>query len=97
MSFKLPELNYAYTALEPYIDARTMEIHHKVEGVESRPGIEGKKASFSSTLMQIVLLDLVDVAVLEAVADQIAQQRQPVLFVEQRDGSLVAQGFMFGP
>lgn len=37
----------------------TMEIHHKVEGVESRPGIEGKKASFSSTLMQIVLLDLV--------------------------------------
>lgn len=28
MSFKLPELNYAYTALEPYIDARTMEIHH---------------------------------------------------------------------
>lgn len=37
----------------------TMEIHHKVEGVESRPGIEGKKASFGSTLMQIVLLDLV--------------------------------------
>ncbi len=37
----------------------TMEIHHKVEGVESRPGIESKKASFGSTLMQIVLLDLV--------------------------------------
>lgn len=28
MSFKLPELPYAYTALEPHIDARTMEIHH---------------------------------------------------------------------
>lgn len=28
MSFKLPELNYAYNALEPNIDARTMEIHH---------------------------------------------------------------------
>ena len=28
MSFELPKLNYAYTALEPYIDARTMEIHH---------------------------------------------------------------------
>jgi Fe-Mn family superoxide dismutase len=26
--FKLPELGYAYDALEPYIDARTMEIHH---------------------------------------------------------------------
>ncbi len=28
MSFKLPELNYSYDALEPNIDARTMEIHH---------------------------------------------------------------------
>lgn len=26
--FELPELNYAYDALEPVIDARTMEIHH---------------------------------------------------------------------
>jgi superoxide dismutase, Fe-Mn family len=25
---KLPELGYAYDALEPHIDARTMEIHH---------------------------------------------------------------------
>lgn len=28
MSFELPKLNYSYDALEPYIDARTMEIHH---------------------------------------------------------------------
>jgi Fe-Mn family superoxide dismutase len=28
MSFTLPELKYAYNALEPFIDARTMEIHH---------------------------------------------------------------------
>lgn len=28
MSYTLPELPYAYDALEPYIDARTMEIHH---------------------------------------------------------------------
>jgi Fe-Mn family superoxide dismutase len=28
MSFELPKLPYAYDALEPYIDARTMEIHH---------------------------------------------------------------------
>ena len=28
MSFKLPDLGYAYDALEPKIDARTMEIHH---------------------------------------------------------------------
>ncbi|PJE53187.1 superoxide dismutase [Marinomonas polaris] len=28
MPFTLPELPYAYTALEPHIDALTMEIHH---------------------------------------------------------------------
>lgn len=28
MSFNLPALPYAYDALEPHIDARTMEIHH---------------------------------------------------------------------
>lgn len=28
MSFKLPDLKYDYNALEPHIDARTMEIHH---------------------------------------------------------------------
>ena len=28
MAFTLPELGYAYDALEPHMDARTMEIHH---------------------------------------------------------------------
>ena len=28
MAFKLPDLPYAFAALEPHIDARTMEIHH---------------------------------------------------------------------
>lgn len=28
MAFELPKLPYAYDALEPYIDAQTMEIHH---------------------------------------------------------------------
>jgi Fe-Mn family superoxide dismutase len=28
MAFTLPKLQYAYNALEPHIDARTMEIHH---------------------------------------------------------------------
>ena len=28
MSFNLPQLPYAYEALEPHIDAKTMEIHH---------------------------------------------------------------------
>lgn len=28
MAFELPKLSYAYNALEPHIDAKTMEIHH---------------------------------------------------------------------
>lgn len=28
MAFELPKLNYAYNALEPHMDAKTMEIHH---------------------------------------------------------------------
>ena len=29
MAFQLPDLPYAYDALEPHIDAKTMEIHHQ--------------------------------------------------------------------
>jgi len=28
MAFTLPQLPYTYDALEPYIDARTMDIHY---------------------------------------------------------------------
>src|SRR4051812_2289383 len=28
MAYELPQLPYAYDAVEPHIDARTMEIHH---------------------------------------------------------------------
>ncbi len=28
MAYELPQLTYSYNALEPHIDARTMEIHH---------------------------------------------------------------------
>ena len=28
MAYTLPPLPYAFDAMEPYIDARTMEIHH---------------------------------------------------------------------
>lgn len=28
MAYTLPKLSYAFDALEPYVDARTMEIHH---------------------------------------------------------------------
>ena len=28
MAYSVPDLAYAFDALEPHIDARTMEIHH---------------------------------------------------------------------
>ena len=50
--FKLPDLGYGYDALEPYIDARTMEIHHDKhhgayvtnlnKALESAPQLQGK-------------------------------------------------------
>ena len=51
MAFELPELGYAYDALEPNIDARTMEIHHtkhhngyttKLNGAVAGTDLEGK-------------------------------------------------------
>ncbi len=51
MAFELPKLPYAYDALEPHIDARTMEIHHtkhhggytsKLNGAIEGTALEGK-------------------------------------------------------
>ncbi|MBE7629434.1 superoxide dismutase [Tenacibaculum piscium] len=51
MAFDLPKLGYAYDALEPNIDARTMEIHHskhhngyttKLNGAIAGTDLEGK-------------------------------------------------------
>ena len=51
MAFQLPELGFAYDALEPNIDARTMEIHHskhhngyttKLNGAIAGTELEGK-------------------------------------------------------
>jgi len=52
MAFKLPDLSYAYDALEPHIDALTMEIHHSKHhnaytnnlnaALENAPGLASK-------------------------------------------------------
>jgi len=52
MAFELPKLPYAYDALEPYIDAQTMNIHHTKHhqayitnlnaAIEKHPELEGK-------------------------------------------------------
>ncbi|TFG97494.1 MAG: superoxide dismutase [Calditrichales bacterium] len=53
MSYSLPELPYAYDALEPYVDRKTMEIHHQKHhaayiaklnaALESHPEWQGKE------------------------------------------------------
>ena len=53
--FALPELGYAYDALEPHIDARTMEIHHSKhhaayttnlnKALESHPDLQKKSVA----------------------------------------------------
>lgn len=52
MAFELPKLPYAYDALEPHIDARTMEIHHsKHHGgyvTKLNGALEGKPEANSS-------------------------------------------------
>jgi len=52
MAYELPKLPYAFDALEPHIDARTMEIHHDKhhngyvtnlnKALEGHPGLAGK-------------------------------------------------------
>jgi Fe-Mn family superoxide dismutase len=52
MAHEVPNLDYAYDALEPHIDARTMEIHHTKHhaayvsklnaALESAPDLQGK-------------------------------------------------------
>ena len=54
MTFKLPALGYEYNALEPFIDARTMELHHSKHhktytdkfnlALETHPKLQGKSA-----------------------------------------------------
>jgi Fe-Mn family superoxide dismutase len=54
MSYQLPPLPYSFDALEPYIDAQTMEIHHDKhhatyltnlnKALESAPALVGKTA-----------------------------------------------------
>jgi len=41
MAHELPELGYAYDALEPHIDARTMEIHHSKHHATYVAGLNG--------------------------------------------------------
>ncbi|MBM3319938.1 MAG: superoxide dismutase [Candidatus Eisenbacteria bacterium] len=72
MAFTLPELPYPYDALEPHIDARTMEIHHtkhhQAYVSNLNKALEGHSAFQSKTIDEIVRnLDAIPEAVRTAV------------------------------
>lgn len=72
MAFELPKLPYAYDALEPHIDATTMEIHHTkhhntyVQGINA--ALEGKSEFEGKSVEEIIAnLDAVPEAIRPAV------------------------------
>lgn len=66
MSFKLPQLPYSHNALEPHIDAKTMEIHHGKHHAgytnNLNNAISGTKISNSSIEEILTSLDMNNMA-----------------------------------
>ena len=60
MSFELPKLDYAYDALEPHIDARTMEIHHSKHhnGYTSKLNAAIENTALEGAEIETILKDL---------------------------------------
>ena len=66
MSFTLPKLDYSYDALEPHIDARTMEIHHSKhhQGYTNKlnAAIEGSENESMNIIDVLSSLDMTNMA-----------------------------------
>lgn len=61
MAYELPKLAYAYDALEPHIDARTMEIHHSKHHqayIATVNGAIGGKADLESLPVETLIRSL---------------------------------------
>ena len=56
--YELPKLPYAYDALEPQIDAKTMEIHHTKHHQAYTNGLNTALESLSSELQNMELIKL---------------------------------------
>ena len=59
MAFQLPKLPYAYDALAPYIDTKTMEIHHTKHHqayiTNLNKALEGHPALQEKTALELIL------------------------------------------
>ena len=66
MSFTLPKLDYSYDALEPHIDARTIEIHHSKhhQGYTNKlnAAIEGSENESTNIIDILSSLDMTNMA-----------------------------------
>ena len=61
MAFKLPDLGYAFDALEPHIDAKTMEIHHGKHHqayVDKLNDALGKHSDWAKKSIEEILTDI---------------------------------------
>lgn len=88
MAFELPKLPYAFDALEPHIDAKTMEIHHDkhhntyVTGLND--AIAGKAEFEGKTVEEIIAnLDAVPEAIRTAVRNNGGGHANHSLFWEE--------------
>jgi|SRR3989338_2801233 len=69
MKHELPQLNYAYNALEPYIDAQTMEIHyskHHQAYIDKLNAVLEKYPDLQEQSVEELLIDLPNLKVEEA-------------------------------
>lgn len=61
MAHTLPELGYSFDALEPHIDAKTMEIHHDKHHqayIDKLNGAVGGKADLEGKAAEVLISDL---------------------------------------
>ena len=75
MSFTLPKLNFSYDALEPHIDARTMEIHHSKhhQGYTNKlnSALESADLAFDSIEDLLAKIDMKNMALRNNAGDSI--------------------------
>jgi len=62
--YTLPEMPYAYDALEPHIDARTMEIHHTKHHQKYTDGMNGALEKLSPELQSKDIVDIYQVSMM---------------------------------
>ena len=76
MAFELPQLPYAYDALEPHIDARTMEIHHSKHHNAYTTNLNAAIAGtdLEGKTIENILMNLLQIA--KAIQEGLVQQMQ---------------------